>query len=441
MNITAPIIVIGAGRSGSTLLTGILSRHPEISMFGETNFLAPHLWNVVLQDLRFGSLMTWPAPTLAIRDGKRRPQQRLDLTWDNPSEWSKFYGMDITPYWENERSRIAEILAEKIMKLIKIDETRKHWGFKEIWNGSGTNRYDWKIYDTIFPNAVWVHLIRNPFEFAASNAAWNAVPFTYSFMIERLKDWVSMVRYSKLRQQTGRYFEIRYEDLVTDPQKTLSPLFDFLNIDWSVECSKAMEIKQVPSNRNRDQEMEVFKSQAVEVAGLYNLAEEFGYLEDIKNTGINLINDNVIFAENEYAEETFLHDNNTSSIEDNLTAFLKNMPAIDFVLPREHIFHEEGYCYIYPFRTMAAKMFSYLPVYNHLILYEDGNPLPLGNALHEEIRRAGKGRYSMWYEQIYFSTSDNSDPRTNGRTYSVRVPSYIYVLENLPEEQIRGVNL
>ncbi len=124
-----------------------------------------------------------------------------------------------------------------------------------------------------------------------------------------------------------------------------------------------------------------------------------------------------------------------------LSSAVENMPAIDFVLPREYIFHEEGYCYIYPFRTMAAKMFSYLPVYNHLILYEDGNPLPLGNALHEEIRRAGKGRYSMWYEQIYFSTSDNSDPRTNGRTYSVRVPSYIYVLENLPEEQIRGVNL
>jgi hypothetical protein len=53
------------------------------------------------------------------------------------------------------------------------------------------------------------------------------------------------------------------------------------------------------------------------------------------------------------------------------------------------------------------------------ILLEDNKPL-IGpsNALHDEIRQLGKGRYSFWHSDVFFSTSDNSDPRTNGRTYS-----------------------
>jgi hypothetical protein len=51
---------------------------------------------------------------------------------------------------------------------------------------------------------------------------------------------------------------------------------------------------------------------------------------------------------------------------------------------------------------------------------EDHAPLPgPGNALHDDIRQIGGGRYSFWYNCVYFSTSDNSDPRTNGRHYEI----------------------
>jgi hypothetical protein len=35
------------------------------------------------------------------------------------------------------------------------------------------------------------------------------------------------------------------------------------------------------------------------------------------------------------------------------------------------------------------------------------------------IGEYGCGQFSHWGETIYFSTSDNSDPRTTGRTYSI----------------------
>jgi hypothetical protein len=55
-------------------------------------------------------------------------------------------------------------------------------------------------------------------------------------------------------------------------------------------------------------------------------------------------------------------------------------------------------------------------------LYEDGQLLGPPHASHEEIRRSGGGRYSHWEGRLYFSSSDGSDPRTNGRRYEVRAP-------------------
>lgn len=57
------------------------------------------------------------------------------------------------------------------------------------------------------------------------------------------------------------------------------------------------------------------------------------------------------------------------------------------------------------------------------VVLENGQPLPgPGNVLHEDIRVKGQGRYSFWHEHVYFSSSDNTDPRTNGRLYEVSHP-------------------
>jgi hypothetical protein len=54
-----------------------------------------------------------------------------------------------------------------------------------------------------------------------------------------------------------------------------------------------------------------------------------------------------------------------------------------------------------------------------LILLEDDRPLAAPHTAHDEIRRLGRGRYSHWGRCIYFSTSDNTDPRKNGRVYKL----------------------
>jgi hypothetical protein len=54
-----------------------------------------------------------------------------------------------------------------------------------------------------------------------------------------------------------------------------------------------------------------------------------------------------------------------------------------------------------------------------LMLLEDDTPLTAPHTAHDEIRRLGRGRYSHWGRYVYFSTSDNTDPRKNGRVYKL----------------------
>jgi hypothetical protein len=54
-----------------------------------------------------------------------------------------------------------------------------------------------------------------------------------------------------------------------------------------------------------------------------------------------------------------------------------------------------------------------------LQIMEDGRLLGPAHSSRDDIRQRGNGRYSHWDIQVYFSTSDSTDPRTNGRRYSI----------------------
>jgi 2-polyprenyl-6-hydroxyphenyl methylase/3-demethylubiquinone-9 3-methyltransferase len=52
-----------------------------------------------------------------------------------------------------------------------------------------------------------------------------------------------------------------------------------------------------------------------------------------------------------------------------------------------------------------------------VFVYEGSDQLEFPHSLHDQIVRYGAGRFSHWGEDVLFSTSDNTDPRTNGRVY------------------------
>jgi hypothetical protein len=77
---------------------------------------------------------------------------------------------------------------------------------------------------------------------------------------------------------------------------------------------------------------------------------------------------------------------------------------------------EQEHCWL---ASVPEDLLSDKEASSSLILLEDGRALGPSHTPHAEIRVIGKGRYSHWGALVYFSTSDNTDPRTNARQYSV----------------------
>jgi hypothetical protein len=90
------------------------------------------------------------------------------------------------------------------------------------------------------------------------------------------------------------------------------------------------------------------------------------------------------------------------------------------VLDKNQMSHWSGNCYAVEFPEY------YMPFdweggseRSNLTLYENESRLLESHALHEDIIRVGLGKYSHWYNTLYFSSSDNSDPCTNQNVYRI----------------------
>jgi predicted O-methyltransferase YrrM len=85
-------------------------------------------------------------------------------------------------------------------------------------------------------------------------------------------------------------------------------------------------------------------------------------------------------------------------------------------------FPNEGHCWtahLPEWRHLADSPEN--PQRSSLMLYEDGVPFLEAHVPHQYIRTEGGGLFSHWQDSLFFSTSDNSDPNTNGRRYTYTV--------------------
>jgi hypothetical protein len=90
-------------------------------------------------------------------------------------------------------------------------------------------------------------------------------------------------------------------------------------------------------------------------------------------------------------------------------------------VPITRIHHEIGFAYLA--FTWHPELSSHKRPSTACVL-ENGVALPgPTNAPHNDIRHLGRGAYSFWHDHVFFSASDNSDPRTNGRRYEISYSS------------------
>ncbi len=230
-----PFFIIGSGRSGNTLLRSILSGNSDISIPPES-YRIPfaikkfHIFNnrdwedIVPQVLKeFEDCKEFYTWEIDITDA----QKRLENIADSKRTLSNIFDELFCTYAE------------------KHSPGSKIWGDKTPMN---TLYLDW--IGTVFPRSKFIHIIRDGRDVASSYLKMER----YDTILEAANRWINSIESaqsfgSKIKEN---YIEIRYEELVTNPEEVIKYTCDFLDTDYD---SKMLDhTKQVKKLGDTDKE-------------------------------------------------------------------------------------------------------------------------------------------------------------------------------------------
>lgn len=275
-----PVIVNGAGRSGSTLISGILDAHPDINAVGETAFLLVRLWNEYYAQLSY--VDEYRNRRLVLDS---RPEWKT-LGWlqllANPPGAAFDSEAFLADVQRVERPRVAALLGRFVAEsLIPPESRRRHWSFQEIWNGSNAYPYGWDLHHMAFPQAKYLHIVRHPRTWLPSYLQINKLPPTVDKCLHALSDWVRMHDTSLLNEGfPERYLLLRYEDLIAQPRDAIERLLSFVGVDDEPSCHRAAQF-EYQARPTRDVDLPPLSAaQLAAIEGYFRLLDRFGYSPD-----------------------------------------------------------------------------------------------------------------------------------------------------------------
>lgn len=200
------IFLVGAPRSGTTILQSLLASHPEIISVPESRF--------------FHYLLD---PEMSKRFSERLEKFFVEEI-DRPEFLSKFS----TEQSQDERVKqfvdVLDTLAKDKGKTIWLEKTPEHIYFVEY-------------IEKFCPDALFIHILRNPLDVIASMyeasrkapEAWFGA-WSLDHCINR---WVEATKISHASINKANHVLVSYEEFVESPQKIALKLCDFLDIEFN----------------------------------------------------------------------------------------------------------------------------------------------------------------------------------------------------------------
>jgi hypothetical protein len=266
-----PVLVLGVRRSGTTLLRVMLDRHSELAVPDESYFIPQladrHLRRVAVDD---------------FLDDLRRLEA--------PAEW----GLPL----DQVRSRLHEGMSVgeaigTVYAVYAAEQGKPRWGDK-------TPMYmqNLRLLERLFPDALYVHLIRDGRDAAVSFLSMPEGLMTETWMqphtaVEFACQWrteVAGARRLGRRVGSNRYLEVRYEELVDDVEATMRSICEFARLPYepsmtdyvgSVDVSAKphqQSLKRPPTPGLRDWRTEMSREDAASFEGVAgDLIQELGY--------------------------------------------------------------------------------------------------------------------------------------------------------------------
>lgn len=221
--------VVGTGRCGSTLLRVMLDAHPLLAIPPETHFIPPaaRAWEQV------------PDPAarfLEVLSGSRK--------------WHSFV-VDT----DSLRKRVDAIepfdLGEAFRAFYRLYAERFN---KPRW-GDKTPGYlvHMQLIERVLPEARFVHLIRDGRDVTLSVLPLMDRSGRRHTLEEGAEWWVKRVtRARKQSSKVSHYLEVRYEDLVLEPESVLRRVCDFVELPWDPKMIRYYEGAHARLQRDND---------------------------------------------------------------------------------------------------------------------------------------------------------------------------------------------
>lgn len=224
----SPVFIVGAARSGTTVLYEALAKHPMFSYVTEAES------HTYLQDY-------WRAKkgSLAYRGSKLL--KRIPKMDANPLKPSEANGLWIhhLQYWKYVTEQDVTDAAKKyfIKNICRLAKD------KTFLNKNPHHCYRVRYLKAIWPNARFIHIVRDPravvlSEYKHRNRSdWDKGPVKNMLgeayhegrpFYNLAKEWQTMVHYAR----EAHPYELKYEHLITQPRAAMQALCQYLQVPF-----------------------------------------------------------------------------------------------------------------------------------------------------------------------------------------------------------------
>ena len=229
-----PIIIGGSGSSGSTLLATIINRHPDISIGPELSlFNKPALYNEPYH------LFSKNLESYMVKGTSTRG---WFLYWKTLRELKK-YGWD-----KNELIKMSYKCKNNIEFIDNFFNRYLEENDSSIWaEKTPSNSYYFQSFLKLYPNGRIIHIYRD-YRDVVSSLKKRGMNSYYASMLYLHNTSTAL----ECRKQKN-YYELSYEELVTDPSRSINDLCKFLKVPYDkkmIKESKGKNVNQIKSWRN-----------------------------------------------------------------------------------------------------------------------------------------------------------------------------------------------
>jgi hypothetical protein len=209
-----PLFIVGYPRSGTTLLRALLGAHPQVHLFNE-----PEVFRGLL------------AAGLRIHDRVKPADRRGLLERMSAVRSCRYYLSQLPPeVLESFIGCPRDMTFKEVFEyLLPVPPGKERWGLK----GLGTIFYLPALH-ALYPDATFIHIVRDPRSAllsyyrkkraAAAERLPSLVGRDVRFFMHRSMQWAAWMRAvsdAKGDLTDGSFLQVKYEDLVTNPEQHL----------------------------------------------------------------------------------------------------------------------------------------------------------------------------------------------------------------------------